>query len=82
MPKCVLKQFTIKKGPLANQFHCFDFTTNDFRKLTPDGVNTCEGYYQEELEKELSKKIETPLGNLIKFVKSEEFQKEQFSKSN
>lgn len=40
-------------------------------------MNTCEGYYRDELENELSGKIESPLGKLIAFVKSEKFKKFQ-----
>ena len=81
MPKCVLKQFTIKEGTLKNKLYLYDFNTKDFRLSTPDGVNTCEGGYRDEVENELSGKIESPLGRLIAFVKSEEFEKQQFSLS-
>ena len=81
MPKCVLKQFTIKEGTLKNKLYLYDFNTKDFRVSTPDGVNTCEGGYRDEVENELSGKIESPLGRLIAFVKSEEFEKQHFSLS-
>ena len=78
MPKCVLKQFIIREGSLKNQCYCYDFALKSFRVTTPDGVNTCEDYYRGELENELSGKIESPLGKLIAFIKSEDFQKQQF----
>jgi hypothetical protein len=73
IPKCVLKNF-------ANERKCFyyyDIKQQDDRfkikKGYPNSLNVENGYYSQKVERLLQKYVESPLGEIIKYVKSNEF---------
>ena len=78
MPKCVLKQFVIKEGKLKGKFFCFDVSSNnkDIFPETPKSFNVSEDYYSKFVEEDLSSKIERPLGQLLKFIQSLDYNKQ------
>lgn len=81
LPKCVLKQFVMQEGKNKGKFYTYKINDkNDkFELDTPKSFNTSLDYYMEITEAELSKKVERPLGNLIKFINSSDFNKDEIS---
>lgn len=65
MPKGVLKQFVNEKQTL----YYYDFASSQVKKGHPASLNTELNYYSKQTEDYLNKNIETPISNVIKFVK-------------
>lgn len=73
IPKCILKNFEDNKQSL----HCYDVKHNKYCLCRSKNLNTEENHYSKDVEKFLSDKIETPIGDVIKkleiFFNSKEF---------
>ena len=63
LPRCVLKNFCV-----SGRLFCYDVLNKTFSSSTVNEFNTEEDYYSEKMEKQLSKDIEQPLGELISFL--------------
>ena len=70
MPKCVLKNFVDDKQTL---YH-YDFASGKINPGRAASLNTEEGYYSQVVEDYLRDNIETPFGDVMKFVKDASLQ--------
>lgn len=78
MPKCVLKQFADEK----HFVYFMNLEKGWIQKSHAESINTEEDYYSEDVEHFLRDHIETPLGQILKFIKSIDEKNPEFTMDN
>lgn len=75
MPKCVLRQFEDEK----HFVYFWNFKDDQINRSHAISINTEVGYYSESIEHFLRDNVEAPLGLVLKFVKSIDRDKPEFT---
>lgn len=69
MPKCVLKNFVNE----YQSFYYYDVAESKVKINRPKSLNAQNGYYSSRVEHMLQQIVESPLGNILKYVKENDF---------
>lgn len=69
MPKCVLKNFVNE----YQSFYYYDIAESKIKMNRPRSLNAQNGYYSGRVEHMLQQIVESPLGNILKYVKENDF---------
>lgn len=78
MPKCVLRQFEDEK----HFVYFLNLKEGWIQKTHAESINTEEGYYSKEVEHFLRDNIETPFGQILKFINSIDPKAPEFTMTN
>ena len=69
MPKCILKNFVNE----YQSFYYYDVAESEIKMSRPKSLNAQNGYYSSRVEHMLQRIVESPLGNILKYVKENDF---------
>jgi hypothetical protein len=69
MPKCVLKNFVNE----YQSFYYYDIADSKIKMSRPKSLNVQNGYYSSQVEHTLQQLVESPFGNILKYVKENNF---------
>jgi hypothetical protein len=69
MPKCILKNFVNEQ----KSFYYYDVAESKVKMNRPKSLNAQNGYYSGRVEHMLQQIVESPLGNILKYVKENDF---------
>ena len=69
MPKCILKNFVNE----YQSFYYYDIAESKIKMSRPKSLNAQNGYYSGRVEHMLQQIVESPLGNILKYVKENDF---------